>query len=153
MRFCGPDQTPSHTKEVEAGLATRDAHGQIRWLKLPFPSIPHAMNYALLIARHDIVLFLDDDIIPEEGLVRGHKEMHRAVFPENIIVAGRVIQPWQEGVDFSQDRHFHFASTVPRDIKEFMGGNFSINRRAALKLGGFDENFVRVAYKFEAEHA
>ena len=34
-----------------------------------------------------------------------------------------------------------------------MGGNFSINRRAALKIGGFDENFVRVAYKFEAEHA
>jgi GT2 family glycosyltransferase len=34
-----------------------------------------------------------------------------------------------------------------------MGGNFSINRRLALDLGGFDENFVHVAYRFEAEFA
>jgi GT2 family glycosyltransferase len=34
-----------------------------------------------------------------------------------------------------------------------MGGNFSIKRDLALKLGGFDENFVHVAYRFEAEFA
>ena len=34
-----------------------------------------------------------------------------------------------------------------------MGGNFSLSRIAALEIGGFDENFVRVAYRFEAEFA
>jgi GT2 family glycosyltransferase len=34
-----------------------------------------------------------------------------------------------------------------------MGGNFSIRRELALRLGGFDENFVHVAYRFEAEFA
>src|SRR4029078_2122533 len=34
-----------------------------------------------------------------------------------------------------------------------MGGNFSIERNRALNLGGFDENFVHVAYRFEAEFA
>ena len=34
-----------------------------------------------------------------------------------------------------------------------MGGNFSIRCDTALALGGFDENFVRVAYRFEAEFA
>src|SRR5262245_16399189 len=34
-----------------------------------------------------------------------------------------------------------------------MGGNFSIKRDLALELGGFDENFVQVAYRFEAEFA
>jgi len=32
-----------------------------------------------------------------------------------------------------------------------MGGNFSVKRDLALRLGGFDENFVHVAYRFEAE--
>src|SRR5262249_3844974 len=34
-----------------------------------------------------------------------------------------------------------------------MGGNFSVRREIALRLGGFDERFVRVAYHFEAEFA
>ena len=34
-----------------------------------------------------------------------------------------------------------------------MGGNFSIRKDVALRLGGFDQNFVRVAYRFEAEFA
>jgi GT2 family glycosyltransferase len=34
-----------------------------------------------------------------------------------------------------------------------MGGNFSVPRSTALALGGFDENFMRVAYRFEAEFA
>ena len=34
-----------------------------------------------------------------------------------------------------------------------MGGNFTVRRDIALKLGGFDEQFVRVAYNFEAEFA
>ena len=68
-------------------------------------------------------------------------------------MAGRVIQPWQEGVDFSGERGFHFACLDARWSSSFMGGNFSIDRSVALALGGFDENFVRVAYRFEAEFA
>ena len=34
-----------------------------------------------------------------------------------------------------------------------MAGNFSIRRDLALQIGGFDEQFVRVAYNFEAEFA
>ena len=34
-----------------------------------------------------------------------------------------------------------------------MAGNFSVHRDVALKIGGFDERFVRVAYNFEAEFA
>jgi GT2 family glycosyltransferase len=34
-----------------------------------------------------------------------------------------------------------------------VGCNFSVKRSIALALGGFDENFVQVAYRFEAEFA
>jgi GT2 family glycosyltransferase len=69
------------------------------------------------------------------------------------LVAGRVIQPWDEGTDFSKGGSFHFASMQAGWIREFMGGNFTVRRETALKLGGFDEQFVSVAYNFEAEFA
>jgi GT2 family glycosyltransferase len=145
------DQTREHVPEVTASLHEWDAAGQIRWIRLSEPSIPGSMNRGLLDANHDIVLFLDDDIQPEPGLIGAHLAAHRD--HAAALVAGRVIQPWQQGVDFSKDTGFHFASLRPTWIDEFMGGNFAIRRDVALQLGGFDENFVRVAYRFEAEFA
>ena len=109
------------------------------------------MNCGLVEARHNLVLFLDDDIIPEATLIRAHLGAH--AHRKGRIVAGRVIQPWQEGIDFFQDRNFHFASLRSSEIDDFIGANFSLDRHAAIALGGFDENFVSVAYRFEAEFA
>lgn len=145
------DQTLDHEAATFEKLSSLDRDGQIRWIKLDTPSITNAMNRALLAARQNIVLFLDDDIRPELDLVSAHHAAHQ--MHQDVLVAGRVIQPWEEGRDFSGDRHFHFAGLKSAWIKEFMGGNFSLQRDAALAMGGFDENFVRVAYRFEAEFA
>jgi GT2 family glycosyltransferase len=40
-----------------------------------------------------------------------------------------------------------------RWVREFMGTNFAVRREVALRLRGFDERFVNVAYNFEAEFA
>lgn len=145
------DQTEEHEPATDKRLHELHDAGQIRWLHLAAPSIPQAMNRGLLEARQDIVLFLDDDIRPEGGLVAAHHAAHQQNV--DVLVAGRVIQPWEEGRDFSADQTFHFAGMKPFWIEEFMGGNFSVGRDTALALGGFDENFVRVAYRFEAEFA
>ena len=145
------DQTEKHEKATQQRLAELADRGSIRWLRLAEPSIPRAMNVGLMQASYPIVLFLDDDIRPEPGLVAAH---HAAHTPDtDMLIAGRVIQPWEEGQDHSQSTAFHFAGTRRQRISEFMGGNFSIRRSTALALGGFDENFVRVAYRFEAEFA
>lgn len=145
------DQTKRHEVDTEKRLSELAESGAIRWLRLEHPSIPQAMNRGLLEASQDIVLFVDDDIRPELGLLSAHIAAHHK--HPNVLVAGRVIQPWQEGVDFSMEESFHFATLQPAWIDEFMGGNFSVNRTKALTLGGFDENFIRVAYRFEAEFA
>jgi glycosyltransferase involved in cell wall biosynthesis len=145
------DQSEQHESATEAALAQLAQGGRVRWLRQSPPSIPCAMNRALVEARGKIVLFLDDDIRPEPGLVGAHQAAHLA--HGDVLVAGRVLQPWDEGRDHSLDSRFHFASVQPRWIGEFMGGNFSLARDKALALGGFDENFVRVAYRFEAEFA
>ncbi|GAB4203261.1 MAG: hypothetical protein Fur0019_02310 [Tibeticola sp.] len=145
------DQTERHEAETDAALRELAARGAIRWERLPEPSIPKAMNQGLLRARHELVLFLDDDIRPEPGLIAGHLAAHAA--HPGTLVAGRVIQPWHEGKTFPESEPFHFACIRAQWVDEFMGGNFSIRRTAALAIGGFDENFVRVAYRFEAEFA
>jgi GT2 family glycosyltransferase len=145
------DQTEEHEAATVLRLETLEREGRIRWLRLPQPSIPKAMNTGLLAAREPLVLFLDDDIRPEAGLIDAHVSAHATL--DNAIVAGRVIQPWEEGGAHDLPGEFRFCQTQPAWISEFMGGNFSARRARLIELGGFDENFVRVAYRFEAEFA
>jgi GT2 family glycosyltransferase len=123
----------------------------MRWLRLKDPSIPGAMNCGLLASSNRVVLFLDDDIIPASELAEAHlKALEKT---GAAVVAGRVIQPWQKDQDVSNGDVFHFASTRRAWITDFIGANFSVRRDIVLQLGGFDERFVRVAYKFESEFA
>jgi len=145
------DQTEMHSPETIESLSALNRAKKIRWLRMSAPSITAAMNEGLKKANGDVVLFLDDDIIPSENLVGAHALGH-----ENgaKIVAGQVLQPGEEPEpELDGANKFQFRSSTPRLISEFMGGNFSINRQFALALGGFDENFVHVAYRFEAEFA
>jgi glycosyltransferase involved in cell wall biosynthesis len=91
------DQTEKHEPETNEFLTTQAGLGKIRWLRLHEPSIPKAMNRGLLEASQDIVLFVDDDIRPEPDLLKAHLSAH-ANQPGGLI-AGRVIQPWQENSD------------------------------------------------------
>jgi GT2 family glycosyltransferase len=142
------DQTEHHDPATEQSLSACADEGLIRWIRLKMPSIPAAMNCGLQQASQPVVLFLDDDIEPGEALAAAHVRAHGdAVYP---IVAGRVIQPWHAD---GREPMTGFAATVGGTTDEFIGANFSVRRDWALKLGGFDERFVHVAYRFEAEFA
>ena len=145
------DQTEQHQPDTEQRLSILNESNKIRWLRQANPSITAAMNRGLLESKNDIILFLDDDIRCEPGLIAAHIAAH--VSHPGALVAGRVIQPWEEGEEAPGDGPFRFSGVRPAWIGEFMGGNFSVNRADALDLGGFDENFVRVAFRFEAEFA
>jgi GT2 family glycosyltransferase len=143
------DQTPRHAPETELRLQQLDGDGSIRWLRLSRPSIPGAMNQGLLRASEEIVLFLDDDIVPDVCLVASHVLAHADGGVG--LVAGRVLQPWDATIGSADGPGF--SSTRRGLVREFMGGNFSVKRTLALALGGFDENFVHAAYRFEADFA
>ncbi|NIM26755.1 MAG: glycosyltransferase [Gammaproteobacteria bacterium] len=155
------DQTPRHLAETMATLEKLQSNGHIVWHRLSKPSIPKAMNHALMAAKCDFVLFLDDDIRVTSELVREHAAAHDA---GNVAcVAGRVVQQWERELgEWESAWHdgrvedpdaFRFNSASRRLVERFAGGNFSIERNAALEVGGFDENFVAVAYRYEAEFA
>jgi GT2 family glycosyltransferase len=142
------DQSPSHPPAIECRLAELDAKAGIRWLRLAPPSIPRAMNLGLRTATSDVVLFLDDDVVPVSDLVA----RHLAAYSESgvVVVAGQVLQPGESPEPLGGAR-FSFRSSLRQRVDEVIGCNFSVRRESALACGGFDENFVQVAYRYEAD--
>ena len=154
------DQTPSHDASTDETLTQWHEQGAIRWVRLPEPSITGAMNAALREACCPIVLYVDDDIIPAPGLVGAHAAAHAD--PAVWAVTGQVLQPGQEPQDVPYNGPtsglrayltFPFHSTRPARIRNVMAGNMSVRRDRALEIGGFDESFIGVAYRFETEFA
>ena len=153
------DQTPQHGSRAEAQLSDLHRSGAIRWLRVEQPSQPAALNIALTQASQPIVLFLDDDIRPGEGLLGNHVRHYDD--PAVWAVAGQVLQPDQEPLAAHEpklaggplaDLDFPFHSAVGAWVRNGMSGNLSVRRAPALEVGGFDENFVaHVAYRFDAE--
>lgn len=142
------DQTQEHAGDLKNRLERWHESGEIKWIKLDRPSIPAAMNQGLLESVSDIVLFLDDDIIPGENLVREHLKAHASA-DDIVAVVGQIIQP--EGRKVWGD--FCFASQESCYTEHVMAGNLSVKKEKAIQAGGFDENFIQVAYKFETEFA
>jgi GT2 family glycosyltransferase len=148
------DQTKGHPPEVEARLQGWDREGAIRWLRLETPSIPKAMNDALLAAATPLVLFFDDDIIPDRDIVGAHVQAHAE--REVWAVAGQVLQPGEEpdaGRAAFSALSFRFNGSVGCFVNNVMAGNLSVRRERALGIGGFDENFIGAAYRFETDFA
>ena len=152
------DQTQAQDATVVKQLCEWNRSGIIRWEKRDKPSVPAAMNHAIQIARCPIVLFLDDDVKPDNGIVQAHAQNYDD--PAVWAVTGQVLQPGQlpcavpDGPrkgGIWKDLDFPFNSTERHEVSNCMAGNLSVRRGRALEVGCFDENFVKVAYRFETE--
>lgn len=154
------DQTPQHKPATDSTLKHWHDAGDICWIRRETPGIPQAMNSGLLASSGELVLFLDDDIIPAPGLIAWHRASHAQQKVDAVV--GQVIQPWQQPEEIAHphkltglqtDFDFPFNSTVSGPVQNVMAGNLSVVRERALSIGGFDEQFVGSAYRFETEFA
>lgn len=151
------DQTPRHPPDVSARLEAWAGAGAVRWIRLERPAIPLAMNEGLRQSTHPLVLFLDDDIEPVPGLVEAHAAGYGS--DATWAVAGQVLQPGEQPASprsytrdgFRAFLDFPFHSNEPALITNGMAGNLSVRRDRALEIGGFDEGFEGVAYRFETD--
>lgn len=152
------DQTRELAPELERRMNAWNDEGRIRWIRLPQPSIPGAMNHALRVAGGEIVLFLDDDSEPAvQNLVEEHARPYSD--PRVSAVVGQVLQPgetpadvqFEGGRDRIADLSFPFFSTNASDVTNVIACNLSIRREAAIAIGGFDENFTGTGYRLETD--
>ena len=156
------DQTTAHERETDEALSGWNESGAIRWIRLREPDLTGAMNRGLLEATSDLVLYLDDDIVPGDELLLNHLAAHTAR-PQLAAVVGQVLQPGEHpeplsylprGGSLLRYMQFPFRSTIACYVENAMAGNLSVNREKALAAGGFDENFTPpVASRFESEFA
>jgi len=151
------DQSQVHDASTNEQLGLWNDAGAIRWVRLEQPSQPAALNVALQMAKHEFVLFLDDDIRVDAGFLKAHVD---GFIDESVwAVAGQVLQPGEspdqeyrhmpETGPFS-DSQFNFRSATAAFIENGMSGNLTVRKARALEIGGFDENFLPpVAYRFD----
>jgi len=121
-------------------------------------------NRALAHAQGDVVLFLDDDVLPQPGLIERHLAVHRED-PEAVVI-GPMLPPdsgelpawlrWEAATLQKQYDAMNRGDYQPTP-RQFYTANASVRRVHALAVGGFDESFKRAedvefAYRLADRH-
>lgn len=149
------DQTPEHEPATRSELDRMASTGTIRWYRRSRPSQNEAMNIAAMLARGEILLFLDDDIVPFDGLLEGHRCAFDGPHAPPA-TCGQVLQPWNSAAVSSVkgfDLDFDPAYSRSCDVRFLIGANFAMRRDTYLSVGGMDENFYGANYRNDSEMA
>jgi len=122
---------------------------------LRFTTVAHrgasaARNAAIARATGDVLLFIDDDALPQPGIFERHLAVHRR--DRSAVVIGRMgatpggrLPAWLDWEAAMLARHYAriVAGTVTPGWREFFTANASVRREHVLAVGGFDERFIR----------
>jgi GT2 family glycosyltransferase len=148
------DQTPNHTPEVEAFLADVDDE-RLRLYRVSPPSLPAARNYAMEMARGEIIIYIDDDVELGSGFIDAHVRCYDEASVGG--VAGRV----SGGTEAPETRLFEldllgrrrgsFDVAGSKPVNWQRGCNMSFRVAALRQLGGFDTRYTGNAYREDSD--
>jgi GT2 family glycosyltransferase len=131
-------------------LQTIQVGYSLRVIEQPNRGPSAARNAALAVATGDVVLFLDDDVIPTDSVISEHLRFHRrdaraAVIGPMIAPPDLRLAPWLQWETFIVERQYRLLGTGQLKPSErfFYTGNASVRRELALAIGGFNERFTR----------
>lgn len=114
------------------------------------PGLSGARNTGVRAARGDILVFLDDDALPEPGWLR---HLLQGYAHEDVLGVGGAIMPaWQDGRPtwFPEEFDWVVGSTyrgMPEQrapVRNLIGANMSFRRTVFDQVGGFNEDLGRI---------
>lgn len=121
---------------------------ELRGKRLPGYGSGAARNAAAGAAKHEVLIFLDDDQVASTDLVAAHLRAHQG--RDSVMVQGNyplAPGPRHRGTSLtlerSRERAWRSLTGGDRGIVYLWGGNVSIRRETWRRLGGFDENLPR----------
>ncbi|MFY0651330.1 MAG: glycosyltransferase family 2 protein [Cyclobacteriaceae bacterium] len=107
-------------------------------------------NSGAEIAKGDVLIFLDDDMIAEPDLVQKHQLFHQ--INENSLCGGNQLEnPAWAKTDFDRYRcelrknwnsHFTQLTELKQENIHLTAANFSITKKNFFKIGGFEESLT-----------
>ncbi len=124
--------------------------------------MPNARNVGALLAQGEILVFLDDDAIPDKVLLAAYSREFEGLGDEYWMIAGRI---WEHGTSmFKQTESVvggiitaygktlkNFDTEIQGNCEWVAGGNFAVRRSRFLQVGGFDKNFIGNAMLEDAD--
>jgi glycosyltransferase involved in cell wall biosynthesis len=146
LRSIGPDDevivVDSASTDPEVALTAARAGSAVRVLRCDRPGVDRARNAGWRAARHDLVLFVDDDVMVDDGWATAMVTPF-VDRPEVTFVTGRIeVPPEQVGVDrpvaIKDDAE---PAVLHADSTGTLGhsASLAVRRRALEEIGGFDE--------------
>jgi glycosyltransferase involved in cell wall biosynthesis/peptidoglycan/xylan/chitin deacetylase (PgdA/CDA1 family) len=128
------DGTARSLKEIQAPFP-------LRIIEQPNRGAAHARNQGAAEARHDILLFVDDDMICEPDMVAEHA---RSLSDGADAVIGETVHDPDSPPGFMSDSIEEWLGRAPGPLTLFdvWTGQLSIRRSVFEEIGGFDETFT-----------
>ena len=146
------DDAETDLAAVEAATAGRPY--PLRTLVRPSPGASAARNTGWRAAGARLVLFLDDDVLPEPQLVEEHLGWHARHPEPEVGVLGLVrwadelrVTPFMRWLE--RGIHFDFANIEGEEAGwgRFYTANVSLKRELIERVGGFDEERLPFGYE------
>lgn len=138
------------TDGTETMLAALRPSYPLRVLRQPNRGPAAARNHGVTAAAGEVLVFLDDDVVPTPGLIRRHLAVH-AGDPAAVTIGpmlappGRRLAPWLvwEAATLQKQYDAMQAGRFAPTPRQFYTANASVRRAHVLAAGGFNETFTR----------